>query len=193
MFMRSADRRRALAPALSGDGTAATVAAVAVLPTPAGAASTVGDGYRHTSGSQILDAAGNPVRIAGINWYGFIGTVESRGYNTSAYPETTWINDRVAPANRHKGNPTVVAMDSRNGPHTRSFSNRGASTATDMLGSTSDSQSQWFLGILQYVKANTSPTPTTPGSPSASISPPAGTGTSTSGASATFKGADTTR
>jgi endoglucanase len=30
-----------------------------------------GEGYWHTSGSQILDANNQPVRIAGINWFGF--------------------------------------------------------------------------------------------------------------------------
>ncbi len=30
-----------------------------------------GGGYWHTSGRQILDASGHPVRIAGINWFGF--------------------------------------------------------------------------------------------------------------------------
>ena len=34
-------------------------------------ASGTGAGYWHTHGNQILDAAGHPVRIAGINWYGF--------------------------------------------------------------------------------------------------------------------------
>jgi endoglucanase len=229
--MKTALRRRIFAVALSGVAVAATVAAVAVAPTPAGAA-TVGDGYWHTSGSQILDAAGNPVRIAGINWYGFettdevvhglwgqdyktiVGAVKSFGYNTlripfsdqmvegskvpnqisffgqngpintdlqgltsmqildkiinyagssglkvildnhrsedgnsaeqnglwytSAYPETTWINDWVALANRYKGNSTVVGMDLRNEPHTQSFSSYGTgstwgtgNTATD--------------------------------------------------------------
>lgn len=28
-------------------------------------------GYLHTSGSRIVDAYGNPVRLAGVNWYGF--------------------------------------------------------------------------------------------------------------------------
>ena len=27
-------------------------------------------GYLHTSGGQILDAAGNPVRLTGVNWFG---------------------------------------------------------------------------------------------------------------------------
>ncbi len=31
----------------------------------------VGTGYWHTSGTQILDAANQPVRIAGLNWFGF--------------------------------------------------------------------------------------------------------------------------
>src|SRR5690348_17509081 len=34
-------------------------------------AATAGAGYWHTSGNQIVDANGNRVRIAGINWYGF--------------------------------------------------------------------------------------------------------------------------
>jgi endoglucanase len=38
---------------------------------PKHAYAAVGDGYWHTSGSQILDSANNPVRIAGINWFGF--------------------------------------------------------------------------------------------------------------------------
>jgi aryl-phospho-beta-D-glucosidase BglC (GH1 family) len=36
----------------------------------------VGAGYWHTNGSQILDANNQPVRIAGINWFGF----ESESY-----------------------------------------------------------------------------------------------------------------
>ena len=62
-------------PSLSGGAT----------PTPALPAISVGDvsitegnpqtsaaaGYLHTSGSQILDAANNAVRIAGVNWFGF--------------------------------------------------------------------------------------------------------------------------
>ena len=40
----------------------------AVEATPAHAA---GTGYWHTSGRQILDSSNTPVRIAGINWFGF--------------------------------------------------------------------------------------------------------------------------
>ncbi|MEU2929971.1 cellulase family glycosylhydrolase [Streptomyces sp. NPDC007251] len=63
-----------------------------------------GAGYWHTSGRQILDAAGQPVRIAGVNWFGFetsnqvvhglwsrdyksmIDQMRSLGYNTIRLP-----------------------------------------------------------------------------------------------------------
>ncbi|MDQ1069750.1 cellulase family glycosylhydrolase [Streptomyces canus] len=68
------------------------------------AAETAGAGYWHTSGRQILDASGQPVRIAGINWFGFetsnhvvhglwsrdyksmIDQMKSLGYNTIRIP-----------------------------------------------------------------------------------------------------------
>ncbi|SOD85738.1 cellulase family glycosylhydrolase [Streptomyces sp. Ag109_G2-15] len=71
---------------------------------PAHAAAAPGTGYWHTSGRQILDAAGQPVRIAGINWFGFetgnhvvhglwsrdyksmIDQMKSLGYNTIRLP-----------------------------------------------------------------------------------------------------------
>ncbi|MDN0194117.1 cellulase family glycosylhydrolase [Streptomyces sp. S.PNR 29] len=67
-------------------------------------AAAAGAGYWHTSGRQILDAAGQPVRIAGINWFGFetgnhvvhglwardyksmIDQMKSLGYNTLRIP-----------------------------------------------------------------------------------------------------------
>ncbi|MFG2746189.1 cellulase family glycosylhydrolase [Streptomyces chartreusis] len=67
-------------------------------------AAEAGAGYWHTSGRQILDAAGQPVRIAGINWFGFetgnnvvhglwsrdyksmIDQMRSLGYNTIRIP-----------------------------------------------------------------------------------------------------------
>lgn len=66
--------------------------------------SSVGSGYWHTSGNEILDANGNEVRIAGINWYGFettdfiihglwaqdyhtiLNTIKSLGYNVIRMP-----------------------------------------------------------------------------------------------------------
>ncbi|MEV5487747.1 cellulase family glycosylhydrolase [Streptomyces bobili] len=71
---------------------------------PAHAADAVGAGYWHTSGRQILDAAGQPVRVAGINWFGFetsnnvlhglwsrdyksmIDQIGATGYNTLRLP-----------------------------------------------------------------------------------------------------------
>ncbi|MFF9174309.1 cellulase family glycosylhydrolase [Streptomyces sp. NPDC014793] len=68
------------------------------------AAAAPGAGYWHTSGRQILDAAGQPVRVAGINWFGFetgnhvvhglwsrdyksmIDQMRSLGYNTIRLP-----------------------------------------------------------------------------------------------------------
>ncbi|MFF9310675.1 cellulase family glycosylhydrolase [Streptomyces sp. NPDC014748] len=70
----------------------------------AAAGTAAGAGYWHTSGRQILDAAGNPVRIAGVNWFGFetgnhvvhglwsrdyksmIDQMKSLGYNTIRLP-----------------------------------------------------------------------------------------------------------
>ncbi|MBP5938861.1 cellulase family glycosylhydrolase [Streptomyces acidiscabies] len=71
---------------------------------PARAAEAPGAGYWHTSGRQILDSAGQPVRVAGINWFGFetgnyvvhglwsrdyksmIDQMKSLGYNTIRIP-----------------------------------------------------------------------------------------------------------
>ncbi|MEU6538066.1 cellulase family glycosylhydrolase [Streptomyces sp. NPDC047000] len=68
------------------------------------AADAAGAGYWHTSGRRILDEAGQPVRIAGINWFGFettnhvphglwsrdyksmIDQMRSLGYNTLRLP-----------------------------------------------------------------------------------------------------------
>jgi endoglucanase len=68
------------------------------------AAHAQGAGYWHTSGAQILDAGNQPVRIAGVNWYGFettqevahglttqdyksiLNTVHTLGYNTVRIP-----------------------------------------------------------------------------------------------------------
>ena len=82
-------------------------AAAAGLAVPLGlaeGAGAVGSGYWYTSGNRILDASGAPIRIAGINWYGFetanrvphglwsvdyrilIDRVGSLGYNTIRLP-----------------------------------------------------------------------------------------------------------
>ncbi|GHH06788.1 cellulase family glycosylhydrolase [Streptomyces lanatus] len=88
-------------------GLCAVVAAL-LLPLGASAAQAAeaeaGAGYWHTSGRQILDEAGQPVRIAGINWFGFetgnhvvhglwtrdyksmLDQMRSLGYNTLRLP-----------------------------------------------------------------------------------------------------------
>lgn len=170
-----------------------------------------GDGYWHTRGVQLLDTNNKPVRIAGINWYGFettravaggltsqdyktiLQTIKTQGYNTiripfsnqmvetpsvpssisfnnssgpinsdlsglnslqildriiaqagvlnlkvildnhrseagdsaessglwftGSYPESAWINDWTALANRYLNHPTVIGFDLRNEPH----------------------------------------------------------------------------
>ncbi len=71
---------------------------------PLSVAQAQGAGYWHTSGSTILDANNQPVRIAGINWYGFetrsavlnglavqdyktiLTTVKAQGYNALRIP-----------------------------------------------------------------------------------------------------------
>jgi endoglucanase len=47
------------------------VVAVLIIVFSAKPANQTRQGYWHTSGSQILDAQNQPVRIAGINWFGF--------------------------------------------------------------------------------------------------------------------------
>lgn len=89
-------------------------------PAPASAA---GTGYWRTSGSRILDAAGQPVRIAGINWFGFetanyaphglwsrdyrsmLDQIKSLGYNTIRLP---YSNDVLTPGRV----PNGIAFDS---------------------------------------------------------------------------------
>jgi endoglucanase len=82
----------------------ALVAALTCGVSAAPKARAAGSGYWHTSGRQILDSNGNPVRIAGINWFGFetanyvvhglwtrdykdvLNQVKSLGYNTLRLP-----------------------------------------------------------------------------------------------------------
>ncbi len=116
--------RRRLAAMLAGALTA-TLAAAGLVAVTAGAgpavaatAPGVGAGYWHTSGNQILDASGNPVRIAGLNWYGFetpdeiahglwsqdyhtvINDIAALGYNTIRIPfSNQMVEDPIVPQN----------------------------------------------------------------------------------------------
>ncbi len=71
-----------------------------------------GQGYWHTDGAQILDANNHPVRIAGINWFGFetpsfsphglwsrnyqsmLKEIKSLGYNTLRLPYSNQLFDQ---------------------------------------------------------------------------------------------------
>jgi endoglucanase len=121
-------RSRFLAPVLAvgmsvtlGAGwLAATGPAIhaAPLDLAAPAASGTGAGYWHTSGNQILDSSGNPVRIAGVNWYGFetpdeiahglwaqdyhaiINDIKNLGYNTIRIPfSNQMVETPIVPQN----------------------------------------------------------------------------------------------
>ena len=118
--------RRRLAAMLAGALTATLAAAGSVAVTTAAGAGAavaatspgVGAGYWHTSGNQILDANGNPVRIAGLNWYGFetpdeiahglwaqdyhtiINDIAALGYNTIRIPfSNQLVEDPIVPQN----------------------------------------------------------------------------------------------
>ena len=86
----------------------ATFAMMQFTPHPAKAA---GTGYWHTSGTQILDSNNQPVRIAGINWFGMetanyaphglwsrnykdmLNQIQSLGYNTLRLPYSNQLFD----------------------------------------------------------------------------------------------------
>ncbi|MEU6402489.1 cellulase family glycosylhydrolase [Streptomyces sp. NPDC046985] len=113
--------RRALLALL----TAATAALIPLASVPAQAAAPVrqspaaaaapGSGYWHTSGRQILDAQNQPVRMAGVNWFGFetanyvthglwsrdyksmMDQMKSLGYNTIRLPYSDDIFKNTTP------------------------------------------------------------------------------------------------
>ena len=87
----------------------------------------LGEGYWHTRGAQMLDSANRPVRIAGINWYGFettkavpggldlqdyrtiLQTIHRNGYNTVRIPLS---NQMVETPDI----PTDIKFSNRSGP-----------------------------------------------------------------------------
>ncbi len=107
-----------VAGGVAGAGAIARAAATSTAAPALPAASGAGAGFWHTSGNQILDAAGNPVRIAGINWYGFetpdeiahglwaqdyhviINDIRNLGYNTIRIPfSNQMVEDPIVPQN----------------------------------------------------------------------------------------------
>ena len=138
---RSGPAGQAGAAVLGAVGLVALVAgAVAAARAPASAAghgaaqpaAGVGAGYWHTSGNQIFDANGNPVRIAGINWYGFetpdeiahglwaqdyhaiINDIKSLGYNTIRIPfSNQMVENPIVPQNLSFYNTGPINTDLR--------------------------------------------------------------------------------
>jgi endoglucanase len=130
--------RRAFAAALTAASALAAAAGMMVpLTSAAGAVQTgsralapssgTGAGYWHTSGNQTLDSNGNPVRIAGINWYGFetpdeiahglwvqdyhtiINDIAALGYNTIRIPfSNQMVETPIVPQN--------LAFNNNSGP-----------------------------------------------------------------------------
>lgn len=101
MLTRGRLRVRALTATLVALAVGLALAAgVALAPT----ADAAGSGYWHTSGSQILDAQNQPVKIAGVNWFGaetgagspdglftrnykdLLNQIKGAGYNTLRVP-----------------------------------------------------------------------------------------------------------
>jgi endoglucanase len=87
----------------------------------------LGDGFWHTRGSQLLDSANRPVRIAGVNWYGFettdavpsglrvqdyktiITIIRRSGYNAIRLPFSDQMVETPAI-------PTAIAFNNAGGP-----------------------------------------------------------------------------
>src|SRR3954447_8946771 len=82
-----------------------------IAPSRAGRAEAAGSGYWHTSGTTIVDSANQPLRIAGVNWFGFetgnyaphglwtrdyrsmLDQIKATGYNTIRLPYSSQLFD----------------------------------------------------------------------------------------------------
>jgi endoglucanase len=103
------NRRRPVAAAALVLATLAAAAVTVLLASPS--ATAAGAGPWHTSGGQIVDANGQPVRMTGINWFGaetanytphglwtrnykdLLNQVKSLGYNTLRLPFSNQLFD----------------------------------------------------------------------------------------------------
>lgn len=90
---------------------AALLALLSVPAVPGAARAAAGTGYWHTSGRQLLDANGRPVRMTGINWFGaetsdyvphglwtrnykdMLDQIKGLGYNTLRLPYSNQLFD----------------------------------------------------------------------------------------------------
>ncbi len=94
---------------------------------PAGAQ---GTGYWHTSGNQILDSNNQPIRMGGVNWYGFettdavihglwakdykaiLNTIKSNGYNVIRIPfSNQMVETNPVPTNLSFNNSGPINTD----------------------------------------------------------------------------------
>src|SRR5215831_3151392 len=100
---------------------------VALLAAPAWAQ---GAGYWHTSGNQLLDSNNQPVRLAGVNWYGFettdhiihglwaqdykaiLNTIKNNGYNVIRVPfSNEVVESNPVPTNLSFNNSGPINTD----------------------------------------------------------------------------------
>lgn len=124
-------RRRLALSSLAVGAVLAVLSGLLVATGPlATAASGAGAGYWHTSGNQILDSNGTPVRIAGINWYGFetpdeiahglwaqdyhavVNDIKALGYNTIRIPISDQaVETPIVPQNFSQFNTGPINTD----------------------------------------------------------------------------------
>ena len=110
-FLSALRRRRGVRTPVALFAAAAVAATATVLLPGSAPAAAAGDGPWHTSAGQIVDAAGQPVRMTGINWFGLetanysphglwtrnykdmLDQVKSLGYNTLRLPYANQLFD----------------------------------------------------------------------------------------------------
>lgn len=88
------------------------------------------DGYFHTSGSRIVDSAGNPAVLNGLNWFGFetanysphglwsrsmddmLDQIKAKGYNLIRLPYSSQMFDAASQANSidYAKNPDLAGL-----------------------------------------------------------------------------------
>ncbi|TDD84269.1 endoglucanase [Actinomadura darangshiensis] len=110
---------------------AALVALAFVPGTPRPAHAAAGSGYWHTSGRQLLDSGGQPVRMTGINWFGaetsnysphglwsrgykdMLDQIKSLRYNTLRLPYSSQLFDAGSTPNSidYTKNPDLQGLD----------------------------------------------------------------------------------
>lgn len=123
---------RAVLPLLGLGFALAACGSSSTTPAPASRSASppsgiLGGGYWHTSGNEILDANNNPVRIAGVNWYGFettdeivhglsvqdyhtiVNEIANLGYNTIRLPFSNQMVETPAV-------PSDISFENNSGP-----------------------------------------------------------------------------